>query len=159
MAQPHFMWLVNFKIQVYWLESANGYDKTMELGPEISIFNIICIKDISDKTNHTRKSKTLEQAKILANCIFLDRKLVNLSMETVLLAQERTNNCALHEIQKKYASSISLVPQAALKMSAYLTPARRKQDGDKQTVIKSPLTKLKNSLSRVGKVNQSINQF
>ena len=36
MAQPHFMWLVNFKIQVYWLESANGYDKTMELGPEIS---------------------------------------------------------------------------------------------------------------------------
>ena len=44
-------------------------------------------------------------------------------------------------------------------MSANLTPASEKEDGDKQTDIKSPLTKLKDTIFFAGKVNQSINQF
>ena len=44
-------------------------------------------------------------------------------------------------------------------MSAYLTPASGTEHLDKQSDIKSPLVRLKDSLSVVCKVNQSINQF
>ena len=77
----------------------------------------------------------------------------------MLLAQQKTNDCALLEIQKTYASSLLLVLQAASDMSAYLTPSPGKDYRDYQIGIKSPLTKLKDSLSLVCKVSQSINQF
>ena len=101
----------------------------------------------------------LEQAKISANFFFLDRKLVNRVVRSVLLAQQKTNDCALLEIQKTYTSSLLLVLQAASDMSAYLTPSPGKDYRDYQIGIKSPLTKLKDSLSLVCKVSQSINQF
>ena len=64
-------------------------------------------------------------------------------------------------LAKKYKKHffISLVLQAASESSSYLTPAPGEEHGDKQLEIKSPLTKLKDSLFLSGKINQSINQF
>ena len=101
----------------------------------------------------------LEQAKISANFFFLDRKFVNRVVRTVLLAQQETNDCAILEIQKAYASSLLLVLQTASEMSAYVTPIPGKDYRDYQIGIKSLFTKLKDSLSLVCKVSQSINQF
>ena len=88
------------------------------------MFGIICIKDILAETNQTRKFKTqIEQAKITANCTFLERRLVNPSIWTVLLTQQRINDCVLHKMSKTYAYSVSLLLQAASEKSACLKPA------------------------------------
>lgn len=44
-------------------------------------------------------------------------------------------------------------------MSAYLTAASERDHGDNQLDIKSPLAKLKDAVSMIGKVNQSISQI
>ena len=88
------------------------------------MFGIICIKDILAETNQTRKFKTqIEQAKITANCTFLERRLVNPSIWTVLLTQQRINDCVLHKMSKTYAYSVSLLLQPASEKSACLKPA------------------------------------
>lgn len=130
--------------QVYWLEIAIefGSETSSSISCASKIFWLKLIKPENLKLK-------LEQAKISANFFFLDRKLVNRVVRSVLLEQQETNDCALLEIQKTYASSLLLVLQAASDMSAYLTPSPGKDYRDYQIGIKSLLTKLKDSLSLV----------
>ena len=79
--------------QAYWISSVDEYSDEVLYGPEVSSPMAGATKMFWQKADNLKAK--LKQAKISANCLFLNSEQVNSSVWAVISVTQGTNNIAL----------------------------------------------------------------